>query len=64
MILIKIKNYKGIILIDDVITTGTTLEHYSSMLSSISELPVIKIALTETVNLSLMQQISGDFKHL
>lgn len=46
------KNYKGIIIIDDVITSGQTLETCTLLLNTISELPVIKIALTETVNLT------------
>ena len=46
------KKYNGIIIIDDVVTSGKTLEHCALLLESISRLPVIKLALTETVNLS------------
>ena len=55
------KKYKGIIIIDDVITSGQTLETCTLLLSMISELPVIKIALTETVNLTYHEPKSNKY---
>jgi len=46
------KKYNGIIIIDDVLTTGKTLAQCTKLLNPYSKLPIIHICLTITVNLS------------